>query len=270
MMPMFNYPEGSPEAKAIRDLSPLDPRYPKATHFIHPDDTTGSTAVTYDKFSKQQDWNEPASEPYNPPEEYNPYDALTGGSYNDAEDDAKPNPNAEWLAKQSPEWKKAAAAGELDATGDAAWTNNDPVQGNPILQPSMIAKYGPNPRNPDNAVVRPIIDPKDAHLYTPDSMQAAIKKAIDVLPASARGQVAERNGELNKVLTLAGLKETDIADEGNEFSGELAKAKAAHRDEFEVDGKTYKVKEEDMKTALKDKQRSDEALEKLKMAAGIW
>lgn len=32
-------------------------------------------------------------------------------------------------------------------------------------------------------------------------------------------------------------------DEGNEFSGALAKAKAAHKDEFEVDGKTYKVKE---------------------------
>jgi hypothetical protein len=32
-------------------------------------------------------------------------------------------------------------------------------------------------------------------------------------------------------------------EEGNEFSGELAKAKAAHKDSFEVDGKTYPVKE---------------------------
>lgn len=31
--------------------------------------------------------------------------------------------------------------------------------------------------------------------------------------------------------------------EGNEFSGELAKAKAQHKDSFEVDGKTYPVKE---------------------------
>jgi hypothetical protein len=139
-------------------------------------------------------------------DDYNPYDALTGGSYDDTEVDAKPNPNAEWLAKQSPEWKRAAAAGELDATGNAAWTNNDPVQGNPILQPSMIAKYGPNPRNPDNAVVRPIIDPKDAHLYTPDAMQAAIKKAIDVLPASARGQVAESKGILDREQHIAWLQ----------------------------------------------------------------
>jgi len=32
-------------------------------------------------------------------------------------------------------------------------------------------------------------------------------------------------------------------EEGNEFSGELAKAKASGKEEFEVDGKKYKVKE---------------------------
>ena len=37
-----------------------------------------------------------------------------------------------------------------------------------------------------------------------------------------------------------------MADEGNEFSGELAKAKAQHRDQFNVDGKTYPVKEAGM------------------------
>ena len=35
----------------------------------------------------------------------------------------------------------------------------------------------------------------------------------------------------------------DDVDEGNEFSGALAKAKASNQDEFEVDGKTYKVKD---------------------------
>lgn len=35
----------------------------------------------------------------------------------------------------------------------------------------------------------------------------------------------------------------DDVEEGNEFSGELAKAKAQHKKEFEVDGKTYPVKE---------------------------
>ena len=35
----------------------------------------------------------------------------------------------------------------------------------------------------------------------------------------------------------------DDMEEGNEFSGALAKAKASHQDEFEVDGKTYPVEE---------------------------
>jgi hypothetical protein len=38
----------------------------------------------------------------------------------------------------------------------------------------------------------------------------------------------------------------DEMDEGNEFSGELAKAKAQHKDHFSVDGKEYPVKEDDM------------------------
>jgi hypothetical protein len=38
--------------------------------------------------------------------------------------------------------------------------------------------------------------------------------------------------------------------EGNEFSGELAKAKAQHKDEFEVDGKTYPVKESEGKRTM--------------------
>ncbi len=43
-----------------------------------------------------------------------------------------------------------------------------------------------------------------------------------------------------------GKKEVDEADvdEGNEFSGELAKAKATGKKEFKVDGKTYPVKED--------------------------
>jgi hypothetical protein len=36
----------------------------------------------------------------------------------------------------------------------------------------------------------------------------------------------------------------EITDEGNEFTGALAAAKAAHKDEFEVGGKTFKVNEQ--------------------------
>jgi len=46
-------------------------------------------------------------------------------------------------------------------------------------------------------------------------------------------------------------------EEGNEFSGELAKAKAAGKKEFEVDGKKYQVKE------AEDKQHNDEKSEDL-------
>ena len=38
-------------------------------------------------------------------------------------------------------------------------------------------------------------------------------------------------------------EQEQVADEGNEFSGALAKAKASNQDEFEVDGKKYKVKD---------------------------
>lgn len=75
----------------------------------------------------------------------------------------------------------------------------------------------------------------------------------------------------------------DDVEEGNEFSGELAKAKAAGKDEFEVDGKKYPVKEgakpdfldvdkdgdkeEPMKKALKDKEEGKDDKEKVDEAA---
>ena len=43
-----------------------------------------------------------------------------------------------------------------------------------------------------------------------------------------------------------------MADEGNEFSGELAKAKAQHKDSFKVDGKTYPVKESSEVSRLRE------------------
>ncbi len=39
------------------------------------------------------------------------------------------------------------------------------------------------------------------------------------------------------------IVDEDDVDEGNEFSGALADAKKNGKDEFEVDGKTYKVNE---------------------------
>lgn len=64
------------------------------------------------------------------------------------------------------------------------------------------------------------------------------------------------NMDTNYLRKLAGLpvqlneshfdKQLEEPNEGNEFSGELVKARRAGQDEFEVDGKTYPVKEDEM------------------------
>lgn len=60
--------------------------------------------------------------------------------------------------------------------------------------------------------------------------------------------------QLAKMRKSGQIKEDDV-EEGNEFTGNLAKAKAAGKSEFTVDGKKYKVKEatEKTKTGLKHK-----------------
>ena len=76
----------------------------------------------------------------------------------------------------------------------------------------------------------------------------------------------------------------DEVEEGNEFSGALAQAKKDGKEEFEVDGKTYKVseaakpdfadidgdgdKDEDMKKAAKDKEKMDEEKEECRYCGG--
>jgi len=58
---------------------------------------------------------------------------------------------------------------------------------------------------------------------------------------------------------IAGAKKSKMKDEGNEFSGALAQAKAQNKKEFSVDGKTYPVKEgfpskEDAEKRMKEKE----------------
>ena len=79
---------------------------------------------------------------------------------------------------------------------------------------------------------------------------------------------ALKDKENKKVDEEAKVDEDDM-EEGNEFSGELAKAKAAGKDEFEVDGKTYKVKEsvsEDVQITLSG---SDAVLAEILKLAGM-
>ena len=63
--------------------------------------------------------------------------------------------------------------------------------------------------------------------------------------AEAQGMDPELAALMKKYGVSAGHEmDEEITDEGNEFSGALAAAKAAHKDEFEVGGKTYKVNEQ--------------------------
>jgi hypothetical protein len=61
--------------------------------------------------------------------------------------------------------------------------------------------------------------------------------------------IEEKKGIVKKDKVAKGDK---LADEGNEFSGELAKAKAQHKDSFSVDGKTYPVKESSELTRMQE------------------
>ena len=53
----------------------------------------------------------------------------------------------------------------------------------------------------------------------------------------------------------------EAPNEGNEFSGELAKAKASGKKEFEVDGKKYKVESEETDTDAEELEEEVEELE---------
>jgi len=53
----------------------------------------------------------------------------------------------------------------------------------------------------------------------------------------------------------------EAPNEGNEFSGELAKAKAAGKKEFEVDGKKYKVESEEADTDAEELEEEVEEVE---------
>jgi hypothetical protein len=71
----------------------------------------------------------------------------------------------------------------------------------------------------------------------PEWIEEKVSNAKAMLVAAKEYMASQHaNGEVRRV-------DDEEMDEGNEFSGELAKAKAAHKDSFEVDGKTYPVKE---------------------------
>lgn len=63
------------------------------------------------------------------------------------------------------------------------------------------------------------------------------KEELRALATDAMQDFLQRGGKVKNIAS------EEITDEGNEFTGALAAAKAAGKDEFEVDGKNYKVTE---------------------------
>ncbi len=103
-----------------------------------------------------------------------------------------------------------------------------------------------------------------------DEKEKKVKESVGYKPVDMASLIAR----MDAIVESEKVDEDDV-EEGNEFSGELAKAKAAGKKEFEVDGKKYDVKEgkkpdfldadkdgdkkEPMKKALKDKEEVKEA-----------
>jgi hypothetical protein len=103
----------------------------------------------------------------------------------------------------------------------------------------------------------------------------ALKGAGDIAKGTAKGAFAALKGAGKDIAATAknvkqAYKEDELSEEpneGNEFSGNLAKAKAAGKKEFEVDGKTYPVKEEEKEKTKETPMKKD--IEEMRKLAGL-
>jgi hypothetical protein len=92
-------------------------------------------------------------------------------------------------------------------------------------------------------------DKMDEGEYNEDALSPKQKEFAKLAPPPNKITYADK---------IAGAKKGK-KDEGNEFSGELVKARAQGKDSFEVDGKTYQVKEgfpskEEAEKRMKEKE----------------
>ena len=99
------------------------------------------------------------------------------------------------------------------------------------------------------AMIRAKHDKMDEGEYHEDVLTPKQKEFAKLAPPPDKITYADK---------IAGAKKGK-KDEGNEFSGELVKARAQGKDSFEVDGKTYPVKEsfptvDDAKKRMADKE----------------
>ena len=122
---------------------------------------------------------------------------------------------------------------------------------------------------------------KEALTKKQEKLPPALKKAILKKQGESTDSVEEEEEEVKEALTAKQKKtlppglqkailksqgetvdeeeepeedkvEEGKPQEGNAFGDAVRKAKAADEDEFEVDGKTYKVKEEELRDAIKE------------------
>ena len=156
-------------------------------------------------------------------------------------------------------------------------------------QPWNASMKAPPPSPPEKAstagtfTVGPLkgLTPQDAlrhPLYKSDpKVKAEVDKALQVmkhLDAQQPGQkpaptpFAKEGFDFHNLLArldyIAEAKKEEMdeekTEEGNEFSGELAKAKASGAKDFEVDGKKYPVKESEDEEELEESEDEDEDL----------
>lgn len=82
-----------------------------------------------------------------------------------------------------------------------------------------------------NGLVKPVVHPN----APPEEVPAVLESGCNM---TAEGEMCPEHG-----LAECGMYDEDIYDEGNEFSGALANARATGAKEFEVDGREYPVRE---------------------------
>jgi hypothetical protein len=80
------------------------------------------------------------------------------------------------------------------------------------------------------------------------------EEALEEIDGDEEGMAAESEVQESSEEDEEELDEDDM-EEGNEFTGALAKAKASNQDHFEVDGKKYTVKEAEMSRAAKGHEK---------------
>ena len=117
------------------------------------------------------------------------------------------------------------------------------------------------------AVLNKLRHPAESSDMEESALQAAIGKkkygdqGMKALQKAGREHASDKT--MNTIRNRYDKYDESVTDEGNEFTGNLAKAKAQHKDEFEVDGKKYKVVEADPTGLGEEEMAMDEGFKEM-------